>query len=211
MKKEIVFWDVDTQFGFMIPEGNLYVPGAETIIDKISQIRKFALENGYSIIADIDWHSTENAEISDNPDYKVTFPPHCIAGSAGSERVGYLGELPIEYIENKKISTNSLKKLVDKDQFHIVIRKQSLDAFENPNTDRLIKLIKPQAMAVFGVALDFCVYYVLRGLTKHPEIKLYLLMDAVKGLGSRPEEEVIDEFRQIRVEITEFEELKRQL
>lgn len=211
MKKEIVFWDVDTQFDFMMPEGGLYVPGAETIIDKISQIRKFAFENGYSIIADIDWHSTDNAEISDNPDYKATFPPHCIAGSSGCERVGYLGELPIEYIENKKISTEALKQLVNKNQFHIVIRKQSLDAFENPNTDRLIKLVKPQAMAVFGVALDFCVYYVLRGLAKYPDIKLYLLMDAVKSLGARQEEEILYEFRQNGVEITEFEELKRQL
>jgi nicotinamidase-related amidase len=134
-----------------------------------------------------------------------------MAGSTGSERVGYLGKIPIEYVDNKKLSTDDLTKLVDKDQFHIVIRKQSLDAFENPNTNRLIKLIKPKAMVVFGVALDFCVYYVLRGLVKHPDVKLHLLIDAVKGLGSRPEEEILDEFRQMRVEITDFEELKRQL
>ena len=28
------FWDVDTQFDFMKPEGALYVPGAEEIIDE---------------------------------------------------------------------------------------------------------------------------------------------------------------------------------
>lgn len=84
MKKNTIFWDVDTQFDFMSPEGKLYVPGAENIIDKVSRTRKFALENGYSIIADIDWHSTDNEEISDTPDFKQTFPPHCMAGAPSS-------------------------------------------------------------------------------------------------------------------------------
>ena len=73
MRKNIIFWDVDTQFDFMRPEGKLYVPGAEEIIDKVSQIRKFALENGYSIIADIDFHTVEDDEISDSPDFRRTF------------------------------------------------------------------------------------------------------------------------------------------
>lgn len=208
MKKQTIFWDVDTQFDFMQPQGKLYVPGAETIIDKVSEVRKFALENGCSMIADIDWHSSDNEEISQSPDFKQTFPPHCMAGEPGSERVGYLGNVPIEHVEIDKMSDGSLKKLVDKDQFHIVIKKESIDAFDNPNTDRLLKLIKPKAVAVFGVALDFCVYYVLHGLAKQKGIKLVLLSDVVKGLNSRPEEEILTEFRQIGVEIATFADFK---
>ena len=209
MKKQTIFWDVDTQFDFMRPEGKLYVPGAVEIIEKVSEVRKFALDNGYSMIADIDWHSTENKEISDSPDFKQTFPPHCMAGSPGSERVGYLGSVPIEYVEIGEMSNDILKKLVDKDQFHIVIRKETIDVFENPNTDKLIQLVRPKVMIVFGVALDFCVLYVLRGLTRHPGIKLYLLKDAVKGLQKRPDEEVFDELRKMGVKITNFTDLKR--
>ena len=69
MDKDTIFWDVDTQFDFMRPEGRLYVPGAETIIDKMSDVRKFALDCGYSIIADVDWHSVGDDEISDAPDF----------------------------------------------------------------------------------------------------------------------------------------------
>jgi hypothetical protein len=61
------------------------------------------------------------------------------------------------------------------------------------------------------VALDFCVYYVLRGLAKHRRIKLVLLKDVVKGLGTRPENEIFDELRQMGVEITDFSDFKRQL
>jgi nicotinamidase/pyrazinamidase len=211
MKRQTIFWDVDTQFDFMQPQGKLYVPGAESIIDKVSEVRKFALENGYSMIADIDWHSTDNEEISDAPDFKQTFPPHCMAGSPGSERVGSLGNVPIEYIEIDKMSNESLKKLVDKKQFHIVIKKESINAFDNPNTNRLLKLIKPKAVTVFGVALDFCVYYVLRELAKHKDIKLVLLSDIVKGLNSRPDEEILNEFRQMGIEVATFADFKSRI
>ncbi len=211
MKKDIVFWDVDTQFDFMRPEGRLYVPGAENIIDQISQVRKFALENGFSIIASTDWHSTDNQEISDNPDFKQTFPPHCMANEPGSERVGYLGELPIEYIPNDKMDADALRKLTNKEQFHIVIRKQDTDVFSNLNTVELIELIAPKMAVVFGVALDVCVDQALRGLCTFPDIKLCLLKDATKGLEIKSADELLDEFRQMGIEITELSNLRRQL
>ncbi|MHC4425634.1 MAG: isochorismatase family protein [Planctomycetota bacterium] len=211
MKEDTIFWDVDTQFDFMRPEGKLYVAGAETIIDTVSDVRRFALENGYSIVADVDWHSPENKEISDTPDFEQTFPPHCMAGEPGSERVGFLGELPIECVQIDEMDTDAIQKLTCKEQFHIVIRKDSLDVFSNSNTDKLLELIKPKKVVVFGVALDFCVYYVVRGLTTFPTIKICLLRDVVKGLGVRPEREILGELRRMGVEITELSVLKRNL
>jgi nicotinamidase/pyrazinamidase len=211
MKKDILFWDVDTQFDFMRPQGRLYVPGADNIIEKVSRVRKFALENDFSIVASTDWHSIEDPEISDNPDCKQTFPPHCIADEPGSERVGYIGELPIEYIPNKKMDVEVLKELSDKEQFHIEIRKQATDVFSNPNTTALVKLITPKTVVVFGVALDVCVDQALRGLSNFPDIKLCLLKDAVKGLEIRPTDVLFDEFKQMGIEIMELSNLRRRL
>jgi len=211
MKKDTIFWDVDTQFDFMRPKGKLYVTGAEDIIAKVSEVRKFALENGYSIIADIDWHSLDNKEISEAPDFKQTFPPHCMAGEPGSERVGFLGKLPIEYVQIDKMDAETIQNLICKEQFHIVIKKDSIDVFSNCNTDKLVELISPKKVVVFGVALDFCVYYVVQGLRKFPAIKLFLLKDVVKGLGVRPDDEIFDELRQMGVEITELSELKKRV
>lgn len=211
MKKDIIFWDVDTQFDFMQPQGKLYVAGADNIITKVSEVRKFALGNGYSIIADVDWHSPDNKEISDTPDFKQTFPPHCMAGEPGSERVGFLGELPIDYIQIDKMDTEAIQKLVCKEQFHIVIRKDSIDVFSNCNTVKLVELISPKKVVVFGVALDFCVYYVVQGLSRFPDIELCLIKDVVKGLGVIPEHKILDEFREMGVEITALSMLKREL
>ena len=104
-----------------------------------------------------------------------------------------------------------LRKLVRKDQFHIVIRKQSLNVFDNPNTHKLVDLIRPEHVIVFGVALDCCVYYVLTELSKHGGVKLSLLTDATKGLHTRPDEEVYDELRQRGVAITTFEQIREQI
>lgn len=212
MKKDMIFWDVDTQFDFMQPEGKLYVPGAENIIDQVSEARRFALENGFSIIADIDWHGPDDPEISENPDFKETFPPHCMADEPGSERVGYLGELPIEYVPIGKMDTETLQKLIDKNQFHIVIKKNTVDVFSNPNTEKIIRLINPKKVLVFGVALDFCVYYVLRGLNKRfPDMELCLLKDATRGLAVRPENEILDELEAMGIEIAELSNIRRKI
>ena len=204
MKEQTVFWDVDTQYDFMQPDGKLYVPGAETIIPKVSEVRRFALEGGYSMVADIDWHSRDNEEISETPDLKETFPPHCMAGEPGSERVGFLGDVQIETIEMDEVDADAIQPLIRKEPFHIVIRKNSLDVFDNPNTDKLVKLIEPKRVIVFGVALDFCVYYVVRGLCKFPDIRICVLKDVVKGLEARPEREIFDEFKKMGVEVTEL-------
>jgi len=210
-QKKTIFWDVDTQSDFMRPEGALYVPGAEEIIGKVGEVRRFALENGYSILSDVDWHRMNNPEISQQPDMKTTFPPHCMAGTPGAERVGDLGDVPIDYVEIDEADMAQLRQLVQKDQFHIVIRKQSLNVFDNPNTHKLVDLVRPDHVIAFGVALDCCVYYVLRELSKHKGVRLSLLTDATKGLQIRPDEEVYDELRRCGVEITTSDQVKEQL
>jgi nicotinamidase/pyrazinamidase len=207
MNQKTIFWDVDTQYDFMKPQGALYVPEAEQIIDRVSEVRRFALENGYSILSDVDWHWWGNPELSAQPDMKTTFPPHCMAGTPGAERVGDLGDLPIDTVEIDEADMEELRLLTEKDQFHIVIRKQSLNVFDNPNAHKLVDLIRPEHVVAFGVALDCCVYYVLSELSKHKGVKLSLLADATKGLQVRPDEEIYEELRQRGVEITTFEKI----
>ena len=162
----------------------------------MSEVRRFALENGFSVLSDVDWHRLDDPEISQQPDMKTTFPPHAMAGTRGAERVGYLGKVPIDYVEIDELDLTELRKVVEKDQFHLVIRKHSLNVFDNPNTHKLVDLIHPEHVVAFGVALDCCVYYVLSELSKHETVELSLLTDATKGLQTRPDEEVYEELRQ---------------
>ena len=208
MKKDVLFWDVDTQYDFMRPEGRLYVSGAEGIIDNVSEARCFALDNGYSIIASMDWHNPGNKEISSKPDFKNTFPPHCMAGSPGSERVGYLGDVRIDTVPNRKMETSELLKIFDKRQFHVEIKKEELDVFTNPNTREIVEILKPMSAAVFGVALDLCVRQAVEGLLGMG-VKVYLLRDAVKGLGVKGDGVIISELSKKGVEIISLSDLEK--
>jgi nicotinamidase/pyrazinamidase len=205
MEKKTIFWDIDTQFDFMNPEGKLYMQGAEKIIDKVSQIREFAFDNGYSIIASSDWHSLTDSEISENPDYENTFPPHCLANEPGSKRVGSLGKIKPAYVEFYEMRLTDLKKLVAPEQFHIVIRKHEIDPFSNPNTSVLLGLIRPQKVFVFGVALDFCVDLTVNGLLERNIRDVTVLSDAVKGIGKIPDEEVVNNFIKRGVKVERFD------
>jgi nicotinamidase/pyrazinamidase len=209
LKKGILFWDVDTQYDLMRPEGRLYVPGAEGIIDNVSKARRFALDNGYSMLASTDWHQDGNPEISNTPDFKSTFPTHCMAGKPGSERVGYLGNLPINIVPNKLASNTDLLKLAGLEQFHIAIRKEELDIFTNPNTATLIGILKPESVVIFGVALDLCLRMVVEGLLKIGGMKLYLLRDAVKSLGLKADKDVLAKLKSKGVEITSVADLNK--
>jgi nicotinamidase/pyrazinamidase len=200
-KKETIFWDVDTQFDFLMPRGRLHVPTAERIIGNISSVRRFALKHGYSIVASMDWHSPEDDEISETPDFKETFPAHCIADQPGSERVGYLGEIPIEYVPTEKLPVAQLEELVRKGQFHIVIRKNTVDVFDNPNTVELLNIVRPRTVVVFGVTTDVCVYTSVRGLLKWGRCGIAVIKDAVKGVGIRTHEEVFEQLGQQGVKV----------
>jgi len=206
-----IFWDVDTQFDFMNPRGRLYVPGAEKIIENITRLRTFALAKGDSIIASMDWHHYEDKEISNNPDNKNTFFPHCIAGEPGSERIGKLGGIPISEVSMDKLDAEELKKLISGEQFHIVIRKRELNVFSNPNTEVLLELLCPSRIVIFGVSLDVCVYKTVTGLLQRVDSNLVVLRDAVKGLGSKKDEDVFNEFRQEGVEVKGISELEKEL
>ena len=65
---------MDTQYDLMRPEGRLYVPGAEGIIDNVNKARRFALDNGYSMLASMDWHKDGNQEIIKCARFQNHFP-----------------------------------------------------------------------------------------------------------------------------------------
>src|ERR1044071_7703202 len=82
-----VFWDVDTQYDFMKADGKLYVPGSEEIIPLLDRLTRHAHEHGIRIIASADDHVEGHPELSATPDWKETFPDHCMRGTPGQLKI----------------------------------------------------------------------------------------------------------------------------
>jgi nicotinamidase/pyrazinamidase len=210
MIRPLLFWDVDTQYDFLHHKGKLYVHDAEKIIDNVSKIRRCALENGCSLIGTMDWHTKNDKEISDKPDLVNTFPPHCIADTKGAQRIGYTGEdiMPIEYIPTHEMDEEEFLELEVKDQFNMIIRKTEFDVFSNPNILNILNVLLPETIAIFGVTLDICVSHALNGLLEFCGADLIIIRDGVKGLGIRPDREIIRDYKVKGVKVMKLAKLK---
>ena len=85
MKRILI--DVDTQFDFMHPDGSLYVPAEESVLDAI----KNTLESGNydAVLGSVDSHAYDAWEFQENGG---PFPAHCVKGQRGWLRLH--SELP---------------------------------------------------------------------------------------------------------------------
>ena len=161
----LVFWDVDTQRDFMEPEGALYVPQAEVLTPQLECLTRYARERGITIVASMDDHEDADPEISHNPDFRLTFPPHCLRGTAGREKIPATELHHPVVLENRPYEHNELARLLPARGAEIIITKQQFDVFSSPATTTLLRILRPDTVAVYGVALDVCVHQAILGLT----------------------------------------------
>jgi nicotinamidase/pyrazinamidase len=175
-----VFVDVDTQFDFMNPEGGLYVPGAETIEGNLAQLIDYAAENAIPIIASADAHTP------DDPEFKV-FPPQCVKGTHGQERIDATLRPAAKVIENRPVD-------LDLDKINsVVLEKVVFDMFDNPNTEKVLAYYGAHDYVVFGVATDYCVRAAALGLRKRG-YDVTVVSDAVKAVTAEGETNTLKEF-----------------
>ncbi len=78
-----IFWNVNSQLDFF-NEGPMKVPNSESIRPKLRALTEYAKENKIKVINVLSWNDTKAKWISTTPDYTNTFPPHCIADTAGT-------------------------------------------------------------------------------------------------------------------------------
>src|ERR671933_129589 len=84
---KVVLWDVDTQVDFMLPDGKLYVPGAEETAPAMRRLVEAARTAGIPHVASADDHELTDGEISEQPDFQAASPPHCLRGTRGARKV----------------------------------------------------------------------------------------------------------------------------
>jgi nicotinamidase/pyrazinamidase len=170
-----IIWDVDTQVDFMLPDGKLYVPGAEEVAPAMRRLVAAARAAGIVHVASADDHELTDDEISEKPDFRTTYPPHCLRGTHGARKVDETDQLdpvpiglthvPDHYLEGREF----------------LILKKSFDVFTNPNTDRLLTALDPDEIVVFGVATDVCDDAAIRGFLERGR-RVRFVEDAARGL-----------------------------
>jgi nicotinate phosphoribosyltransferase len=188
--RTIIFWEVDVQNDFMLPGGKLYVPGAETVIANIARLVRVCRERQVFLVSSADAHRP------DDPEFR-NWPPHCLKGSSGAELLPEAMTEPRLVIPNQSGFPLGQDALVGYRQ--VVLEKNTLDVFDNPNTDRLLAQLEEQnpgelEFVVFGVVTEYCVRLAAQGLIDRGR-PVTLVTDAIQPLAEEKSREVLNALR----------------
>jgi nicotinamidase/pyrazinamidase len=145
-----VLWDVDTQVDFMEPNGKLYVPGARDVTPAMERLVDAARAARITHVASADDHELTDPEISDAPDFRNTYPPHCLRGTRGAEKILETKQrdpLPLALLP---FPPGLLPGIIEGKR-ELLLLKKNFNVFTNPNTDPLLDALDPDEIVVFGV------------------------------------------------------------
>lgn len=209
MHEGILFWNVDTQIDFIEPTGKLYVEGAEKLKPVLKNITEYAALNRIRVINTCDFHLINSQELSQHPDFVTSFPEHCMAGTSGAEFISETRpELPaiVDWMTHLAI----LPQLANAHQYrNIVIRKDAFDVFEgNPYTTKIVNLLNPEKVFVYGVTTNVCVDKAVCGLVELG-YKVIVFKDAIRELPSIPLP--FDHWAELGVQMIDFNEVEDHL
>ncbi len=159
-----LYFDIDTQIDFMYPAGALYVPGAEKLLPLIA-----ALNREGKVI------STTDAHTEDDPEFK-TWPHHCVVDTVGQTK-------PAALLREKRVVVpNHPVALALEGAEQIILEKQHLSLFTNPNTAALIEMLNPDECIVYGVVTEICVRECVMGLLDRG-YQVTIVREAIQSLN----------------------------
>jgi nicotinamidase/pyrazinamidase len=176
----LVLWDVDTQVDFMLPDGKLYVPGAEATAPAMRRLVEAARAAGIVHVASADDHELTDPEISDEPDFRNTYPPHCLRGTRGAEKIAETVQQDPLPLSLTPYPPGLVPELI-LGRREILLLKKNFDVFTNPNAEPLVDALDPDELLLFGVATDVCDDAAIRGLVRRGR-RVRFIEDAARGL-----------------------------
>ncbi|MBN1987058.1 MAG: cysteine hydrolase [Prolixibacteraceae bacterium] len=181
-----LFWNVDTQKDFVEPNGKLYVEGAEKLKPKWETLTRLAAEKSIRVVNSADHHFYNSPELDPSPDFIKTFPEHCMAGTDGASYIKETDpEEPVIFDWDKDYLITP--EILDLKKYrNFVIRKDAFDVFSgNQWTEKIVRMIKPETVVVYGVTTNVCVDYAVKGLKRKVK-NIMVVEDAIKELPKIP-------------------------
>ena len=175
-----ILWDVDTQVDFIEPGAKLYFNGAEEARPAMARLVETARAAGVVHVASCDQHELSDPEISTEPDFDSTWPPHCLLGTRGAEKIPetkQLDPLPLPLVP---VPAAVLRGLLD-GRREVLIPKKQYDPFANPNTEAMLDALDPEEIVLFGVATDICDDAAVRALLRRGR-RITFVEDASRGV-----------------------------
>jgi nicotinamidase/pyrazinamidase len=176
---------VDVQNDFC-EGGSLAVTGGAAVARAISE---HVAGHGYGhVVATKDFHIDPGAHFSDHPDYAASWPPHCVAGTSGSDFHPDLDTGPVEAVFRKGAHAAAYSGF------------EGADEAGTPLADWL-RTRDVDAVDVVGIATDYCVHATAADAAR-AGFSTRVLLDLTAGVAPDSTAKAIEDLRAANVELT---------
>ncbi len=196
MNRRFLFWDVDTQYDFMDPEGRLPVPDARSIVPNLERFTRFAEAHSIPIISSADAHPPDDPEFEE-------FGAHCVIGTRGQKKIDAAlvrgAEVVVPEYLDAQISRLSVGRTPQ-----LIIEKQELDVFSVPAAGHILSRREPHRVFVYGVTTEYCVLRTVMGLLNRG-IAVTVCTDAVRAIDQTKGERALAGMREAGADLAETE------
>jgi nicotinamidase/pyrazinamidase len=159
---------------------------------------------GLPHVASADDHELTDSEISSEPDFRTTYPPHCLRGTRGARRVP-----ETEQEDPVPIGLELLPERWLRGREFLLLKKH-FDVFTNANAERLLSFLDPDEIILFGVATDVCDDAAIRGFLERGR-RVTFVEDAARGLDEERTAAALAAWREAGVVFTTADEAVRSL
>ncbi len=204
---DTIFWDVDTQYDFIMPGGKLYIQEAEKILPNLARLTANARQRGVPIFGSVDYHNPEDPEISEAPDFLNTFPPHCLKGTPGQLKVPETRPVNPLWIDGDAEDPMALSQRIRDHTGEVIFRKQRFDVFTNRNVEPVLDMIRPDRIVLYGVALDVCNAHAINGFLERNTAAIELVLDAAQAISTERGEALVDGWKTRGVAVVSADEI----
>lgn len=200
---------IDPERGFMpgaegrrlgIPGfGELPVPHGERIVPNVNRLLGMFATYGLPTFITKDYHPWQTAHFSNTPDYKTTWPVHCVAGTKGSKlhpdivvpsvtRNFIKGTEPLEHGEDDtSYSAYYAHGTIP------ILRKSMPDWLREQNASHVY---------LGGLALDYCVGKTALDFKQKLGLEVTVVLDATAGITKKTSQDMLQQFAKAGIHTT---------
>ncbi|QSX00981.1 cysteine hydrolase family protein [Haloterrigena alkaliphila] len=176
---------VDMQNGFCHPDGSLYAPGSETVVEPISRLVDRARDAGAQVIYTRDVHPPEQFDDAHYYDEFDQWGEHVLEGSWDAEIVA---ELTVE------------------DEDHVV-EKHTYDAFYNTELEGWLNARGIDDLAICGTLANVCVLHT-GGSAGLRDFRPLMVEDCIGAIEDDHKEYAVDHAGWLFGEVVESDDLE---
>ena len=176
--KALVIVDVQRDF---CEGGSLAVAGGASVAKRITQYLGDHADDYQLIVATRDYHVDPGPHFSDDPDYRDSWPPHCVVGTPGSDF-------------HPDLDTSRVDAIFDKGQYAPAYSGFEGRTSEGDDLAQFLRARGIEVVEVAGIATDYCVRATaLDALKESFEVKV--LSGLVAGVAPETSEAALKEMQ----------------